>query len=53
MIIKFVEEQVEKVIDFAAEAKEQILSLDCLKQETPEPKEEGYTILGATVEADE
>jgi hypothetical protein len=53
MIIKFVEEQVEKVIDFVAEAKEQILSLDCLKQETPEPKEEGYTILGAAVEADE
>ena len=43
----------EKVIDFVAEAKEQILSLDCLKQETLEPKEEGYHLLGAAIEADE
>lgn len=53
MIIKFVEEQVEKVIDFVAEAKEQILSADCLKNQTLEPKEECYSLLGATAEADE
>ena len=31
MIIKFVEEQAQKVIDFVTETKEQILSLDYLK----------------------
>ena len=52
MIIKFVEEQAQKVIDFVTETKEQIISLDYLKTESIEFKEEEQKLSGA-VEADE